>query len=152
MNPHHKNVILSIIRNSDFSKKTYLELGVATGKTFEAIVPHVKRGIGVDVRDLRSKKIGEFYKMTTDNFFIKFKDKVDVVFIDADHKYESVIKDFKNSLKILNTGGIIFLHDTDPISKKFLAPRLCNDAYKIVKYINKTHPALDVLTLPITAG
>ena len=88
--------------------------------------------------------------MSTDDFFKNFKDMVDIVFIDADHNYKSVVKDFENSLKILNKLGIIFLHDTDPITKKYTDPGYCGDSYKIIEYILNKHSELNIITLPVT--
>lgn len=144
----HKYVIEHIARYTNC--KTYLELGIYDGDTFSTVLPVVQRGICVDVKDLRKKKVGEFYQMTTDEFFKQFNDNVDIVFIDADHCFDSVVKDFENSLKILNKYGIIFLHDTDPMEKKYLEPGYCNDCYKIVDYINEKHPELNIITLPLT--
>ena len=75
---------------------------------------------------------------------------VDIIFIDADHNYTSVVKDFENSLKILNKLGIIFLHDTDPMIKKYVDPGYCGDSYKIIDYITNNHPELNIITLPVT--
>ena len=145
---YHKYVIESIVRFTNC--KTYLELGLYDGETFSMIVPIVNRAIGVDIKDIRTQKTGEFYLMNTDDFFKGFKDKIDIVFIDADHSFDSVKKDFENSLKILNKYGIIFLHDTDPMTKEYLQPGFCNDCHKIVDYITNNHPELNITTLPLT--
>ena len=49
--------------------------------------------------------------MTSDEYFSKFKDKFDIIFIDGLHHYEQVKKDIFNSLEILNSNGIILMHD-----------------------------------------
>lgn len=145
----HHELILSILKLTGC--ETYLELGVCKGTTFIRAINIVKRAIGVDIEDQRIYKSGgEFYKCSTDIFFEIFKDNVDVVFIDADHKYESVRKDFENSLKILNKHGIIIFHDTDPVTEDLLSPTRCGDGYKIVDYIYENHKELDIITLPIT--
>jgi len=38
----------------------------------------------------------------------------DVIFIDGLHYYKQVLKDIKNSLKILNKDGFILVHDCLP--------------------------------------
>jgi predicted O-methyltransferase YrrM len=56
----------------------------------------------------------KFHNMTTDNFFEQEKNRgvvYDIVFIDADHSYEGVRKDFANAQKHLNDGGLIVFHD-----------------------------------------
>ena len=47
------------------------------------------------------------------NFFIKQDIKIDYLHIDAGHSYEDVKKDFELYTKILNSNGLITIHDTD---------------------------------------
>lgn len=58
-----------------------------------------------------------FIKETSENayhnFFVLQDIKIDVLFIDGDHSYEGVKKDFELYSKILSPRGIIILHDTD---------------------------------------
>jgi hypothetical protein len=58
-----------------------------------------------------------FIKETSENayynFFIRQDIKIDLLFIDGDHSYEGVKKDFELYSKILNDNGIIIIHDTD---------------------------------------
>tara|TARA_X000000950_G_C13810566_1_gene617432 strand:+ start:639 stop:1334 length:696 start_codon:yes stop_codon:yes gene_type:complete len=51
------------------------------------------------------------YKQTSDDFFIINKKQFDVIYIDGYHKGSQVLKDFKNSWKVLKTGGIIIFDD-----------------------------------------
>lgn len=55
----------------------------------------------------------QFYKSSTDDYFKQLSATVrfDVIFIDADHSYEGVKKDFGNALKHINKGGLIIFHD-----------------------------------------
>ena len=39
--------------------------------------------------------------------------KVDMVFIDGDHRYETVVKDIKKAFELLRPGGLICGHDYD---------------------------------------
>lgn len=130
---------------------TYLEIGVLHGETLNEICNFVPRVIGVDIkkRDTVFSKC-EFYEMTSDKFFDQFKDKADVIFIDGDHRFEQLVKDFENSLQILNPGGTIIIHDTDPCEKERLAPTSCADSYKIIKHIHKNYPGLDIVTFPVS--
>lgn len=58
-----------------------------------------------------------FIKSTSEeayyNFFVKQDIKIDVLFIDGDHSYEGVKKDFELYSKLLSENGVILLHDTD---------------------------------------
>ena len=47
-------------------------------------------------------------------FFLDNKNKFDLIFIDGLHHYKQVKKDITNSLKILNKGGVILMHDCMP--------------------------------------
>ena len=57
---------------------------------------------------------GGTIRMTSDQFFLNNKEFFDCVFIDGLHEYHQVRKDILNSLKFLNEGGIILLHDCLP--------------------------------------
>jgi hypothetical protein len=144
----HQELILSILELTGC--ETFLELGVQSGMCLINATRIVKRAIGVDIKDIREQKVGEFYECTTDEFFKNFTDNVDIVFIDADHHFESARKDFENSLKLLNKNGIIIIHDTDPMSKDLLCQTRCGDSYKIINYIYNNHKELDIITLPLT--
>jgi predicted O-methyltransferase YrrM len=37
--------------------------------------------------------------------------KIDMVFIDGDHRYETVVKDIKKAYELLKSGGLICGHD-----------------------------------------
>jgi hypothetical protein len=127
----------------------YLELGVLQGLNIREVKRFCNRCIGVDVNDALLFRDFEFYKSTTDDFFQNFIEKVDIVFIDADHRFEQVKRDFENSLKCLNEHGIIFLHDTDPYEEKYIDPYYCGDSYKMHEWLDETHPELDHITLPV---
>ena len=94
--------------------------------------------------------MGEFHQTTTQNFLNNFNEIVYVIFIDADHSLEAVKLDFKASLKNLNEFGIIILHDTDPISEKYIAREHCEDSYKIIDWLKTEYPDMDVFTFPIS--
>lgn len=47
------------------------------------------------------------------NFFVLQDIKIDILFIDGDHSYEGVKKDFDLYSNIMSDNGIIILHDTD---------------------------------------
>jgi len=46
-------------------------------------------------------------------YFIKRDMKIDMLWIDADHSYEGIKKDFDLYSKIMSENGIIMIHDTD---------------------------------------
>ena len=146
---HHSDLIVQLVKSVNC--RTYLELGIYDGSTLARVGQTVPRVIGVDIKDLRiNKNIGEFHLSTTQDFLQNFNDMVDVIFIDADHSFESVKEDFESALKLLNEFGIIILHDTDPISEKYLDKGYCGDSYKMLDWLEVNHPEMSVITLPIS--
>lgn len=128
--------------------QSYLEIGVQFGFTFKEVAKLVKRAIGVDIKNRLSYPC-EFYEMTSNEFFKNFHDKIDVIFIDGDHRFEQARKDFESSLKILNNGGTIILHDTDPKSIGRLVSTSCAGSYKLIDYTHRKYPELDIMTFPV---
>jgi len=139
-----------------YKPEVYIELGLYSGQTFAKVqstgIP--KKCIGVDINPPNIP--GIIVKGTTDVFFndltslyISANENVDMIFIDADHSFKSAKKDFDNSLKILNEGGVILLHDTDPEDNKLFDPGYCGDSYKMVNYIEQERPDLNIITLPV---
>jgi len=141
----HPQIVLSLVKLLNVS--SYLELGLYVGETFELVCSVIRDCVGVDVVDRRrNKSIGTFYNTTTDKFFETNNRTFDLIFIDADHRYESVLRDLKNALKILNQNGTIILHDTDPENISYYNPGFCGDSYKVINELDKM--GLDSITIP----
>jgi len=128
---------------------SFLELGATKGSVSNNLADIFNLVESVDIvpEATTSTKI-KFYNMTTDEYFKQNTNTFDSIFIDADHEYNQVLKDFRNSLNILNSGGIIFLHDTDPVEESFTRPNLCGDSWKVIDIIEEEYD-LDLITLPI---
>ncbi len=88
--------------------KSYLEIGVQTGKTFEAIDVVDKIGVDPDPYSLATLHI------TSDMFFQLNQRQYDVIFVDGLHHAEACYKDIRNALVCLNEGGIILVDDLVP--------------------------------------
>lgn len=115
------------------SKVNYFEIGVQTGLCFfkikadnkVAIDPNfiikIKKRIEAYIRN-PSNFNNRFFELTSDDFFeqqsnfIKSIGGIDVIFIDGLHLYEQVVTDIENSLKYLNEGGVILVHDCNPLT------------------------------------
>ena len=94
-----------------FENCKYLEIGVCDNNVFNSIPLKMIDKFGVDPVK------GGNYKMTSNSFFKEYNDlKFDVIFIDGLHEYKQCQTDFLNSVKSLNKGGVIFLHDLLPRS------------------------------------
>lgn len=139
---------------SIYKPNTYVELGLYEGETFKFVIPYSKKLYGIDLKSnthleaLKNHSNVEIHYTTTDNFFETFHKGIDMAFIDADHCFESALKDFENILKRLNPGGIIILHDTDPDSDSLINPLRCGDSYRIVELLEKRND-VNILTIPI---
>ena len=87
----------------------YLEIGCNKNVLFNSIAVETK--IGVD------PLIGGTHRMTSDEFFKKYNHlKFNVIFVDGLHEYEQCQRDCLNSIKFLESGGIILFHDFLPRS------------------------------------
>lgn len=139
----------------------FLEYGLSDCTTTSKTAPHCKRYIGVDIAHHSKMDLIpnlEFHQKTTREFKVDFLDKnpelkIDIAFIDADHKFESAWEDFEDLWSYITDNGIIFLHDTYPTDPIFLSPHLCNDCYKTPYSIKaKYSDQCEILTLPFSPG
>ncbi len=89
-----------------FKNCKYLEIGTDLNLCFNCI-PVIDK-IGVD------PKRGGTIRKTSDDFFTDNKDLFDVIFVDGLHTFEQCRKDVINSIKFLNVGGYLFIHDLIP--------------------------------------
>ena len=117
------------------SDQKYLEIGVEYGQTFlqTHFKPENKTGVDPDPKfDIKGKGF-KFSKATSDAFFktlvdrfqdlkkdLKKKDlkneKYDVIFIDGMHQSEYFLRDFNNSIKVLEKDGFLFIDDILPLT------------------------------------
>lgn len=89
--------------------KSYLEIGVDEEDTWRHVKCDLKHGV--------DPKRGGTHRMTSDEFFRRFYDCYDLIFIDGLHEAGQVKKDIANALVHLNTGGTIVMHDCNPRNK-----------------------------------
>ena len=98
------DIVQNIIKKKNFKK--YLEIGCFDDELFNYI--KCEKKVGVDPVS------GGTIRKTSDEFFSDNNDYFDCIFIDGLHEYKQVRKDILNSLKFLNQGGLILLHDCLP--------------------------------------
>jgi len=123
--------------------KSYLELGVKDGYTFNAIAPLVDKAYAVDFNQRKSVTINnnvEFFEMSTTNFYENFKtrnEKIDFIFVDADHKKEPF-------------SGLIFIHDTYPIKEELMCQGYCHTAWEAIQITKPDIKAMhmELITIP----
>ena len=67
------------------------------------------------IKNIKNSKVG-FYAYplfaTSQQAFTMVKQKVSLVFIDGDHRYEGVLSDYKNWKKKMPFGGVMAFHDS----------------------------------------
>ncbi len=124
----------SIIINNllGIEDKTYLELGVDDGGNFIQIKSKIKESVDVNGNAT--------YTGTTDEYFksISIDKKFDIIFIDANHDWNFVERDFNNSIKHCNEW--ILMHDMIPPGRKYTKSYKCSDSYKVLYHLlTKTH-------------
>ncbi len=78
------------------------------------------------------------YAGSSDEFFKQIKlTPIALGFIDGDHLYEQVKKDFWNLIPYIVDDGVIFLHDTYPANENDLSENRCGTVYKLRQEIEK---------------
>jgi len=128
------DIINSLI--AKYGYKSYLEIGVNVGDSIRNVNAQIK--VGVDP----VKQCEEVtHEMPSDEFFASNKAKFDIVFIDGLHTREQSFKDFQNSLEVLNSSGVIVMHDCSPHSEYLQTiPPTCSewtgDTWKSIVDIN----------------
>lgn len=144
---HHSDFIANFI--TAVQAKSYLELGLYHGETITKVANNNPQCLctGVDMNPLTFLPVFRFYQSTSDDFWKQNQDTYDVIFIDADHSYESVLRDLNKALGCLNAHGLILLHDTNPNSVHLIDPGYCGDCFRLNTRFNDLN--LDFVTLPI---
>lgn len=140
-----------------FKPDTYCEIGIRRGYVYNTVAPHVKRAVAVDIAPFRGiyKKTGAMhFNMSCMDFvqeWSKQEDtRIDLLFIDANHRCEHVIADFGAlQLFVPEHTGLILLHDTYPVNEALLADGYCSNAWEAAKRIREQlGHAMEIVTLP----
>jgi len=109
---HNRHQVLNILANRR-TYRSYLEIGVAGKKTFEAVQIENKECID-PIPSFEATHV-----MTSDDFFAGpgHSKSWDLIFIDGLHHADQVRRDIDNSLARLNNGGAIVVHDCLPLNE-----------------------------------
>lgn len=104
--PYNRIAIVNLLLSNQVEGR-YLEIGCFWNALFDAVMARHKTGVD-PVR-------GGTHRMPSDDYFRRHPgERFHVVFIDGLHTYEQVRRDVVNSLKALEPGGWIALHDLHP--------------------------------------
>ena len=106
---------------------SYLELGVNDNRNFNAIKSDNKFSVDMNGNAM--------YTGTTDEYFSSLPEEMqfDIIFIDANHDYDYVLRDFNNSID--HATKWILLHDMIPPSRKYTQSSRCSDSFKLLHYM-----------------
>lgn len=89
---------------------------------------------------------GMAYHGFSDDFFQNITlPPIALAFIDGEHHYEYVKRDFENIFSKLVTDGYIFLHDTHPDNEDLVLGDYCADSYKMRQELEHD-PRVDCFT------
>ena len=154
--------------------KSYLEIGVSTGKTFREVRVKTRHAVDpwfrFDTRELADRHT-HFYEMTSDEYFTRHitHRAYDLVFIDGLHTYEQTFRDFCAVLPYTHARTVILIDDTlprDPYSALPDAQAAAEqsaanghslqgwhgDVYKLVFAIHDFFPTLSYATIDRAKG
>jgi hypothetical protein len=88
----------------------------------------------------------------SDNFFEEVPPaQLAVAFIDGDHLYEQVRKDFFNVVPRMHPEGYIFLHDTYPPDASWTGETSCGTVYQLRREIESMRDQFECFTFPRSA-
>ena len=111
-------IINYLIEKNKF--KSYLEIGTQLDNCLKEINCRFKVGVDPDGEHHKPYNSDQFYRMTSDNYFIKNKFELgqsfDIIFIDGLHEKVQILRDIESALLILNEGGFILVHDCNPLT------------------------------------
>lgn len=144
--PKRYEILNKIIKIKNYNN--YLEIGCFQDENFNKI--KITNKVGVDPVS------GGTIRDTSDNFFLNNKNIFDIIFIDGLHVYEQVRKDIQNSLKFINSNGVILLHDCVPLRiRDQMIPRSHEhwngDVWKAITEV-RTFKNLDTYTILADQG
>jgi hypothetical protein len=151
--PKTRTDVINLLRaKRDY--QSYLQVGQGgREENFDAIGCKIKIGVDPD------RKWNAAFQMTSDEFFAQNKQTFDLIFIEGVHDADQVARDIANSLKNLNKGGSIVLHDFNPTTvEQQTVPRLPNqgdwkgDVWKAWVKLRATHDDLKMVTINVDGG
>jgi cephalosporin hydroxylase len=141
-----------------FQPVVYLEVGVLNGDTINTLVPLARefggRLLGIDLqRQERVHSCVEFFQRDSSLIGPEWSIPLDMVFIDADHSKDAVLRDFNDFFKWLNPGCLMLMHDTYPPSEKSAQPGLCGTAWQAAWELRqRKSDEYEILTFPTYYG
>ena len=165
------DIINLLIKKHNY--KSYLEIGVRNPKEcLDKINCELKHGVDPGVESkyewsiyskINPSELITNFNVTSDEFFEKNTMKYDIIFIDGLHLDYQVEMDIINSLKFLNEGGSIILHDCNPpdihhareIFSDLSTPAggaWCGTVWKSIVYCRENIPNIEISVVDTDYG
>jgi len=147
--------------HAQLKPRTYLEIGVASGKTIALADPQT-RAVGVDPEPKIQRSLGRnvrIIKATSDEFFAYHdvtalfgQSRVELAFIDGMHHFEFVLRDFVAIERLADPRSTIMLHDCYPRDRR-TSERVrstvfwSGDCWRLILVLKKYRPDLEINTI-----
>lgn len=117
--------------------KTYLEIGTQNSENGVRINCEYKVGVDPNPTQRQDKDFNAFYQVTSDQFFQSNIETFDIIFIDGDHSHLQSRKDVLNAMKVLNDGGYIVMHDSNPHCEEYCQLIWNGEVYRTIKDLHE---------------
>jgi hypothetical protein len=143
--------------------RTYLEIGMHTGKSLELAGPETAV-IGIDpVPSIRTRinHTAQLFFETSDDFFANHDvpallggQSVDLAFIDGMHLFEYALRDFRNVERACHRDSVILVHDCFPLDaasqqRTRSSAVWTGDTWKLVPCLRELRPDLEITTVAV---
>ena len=140
--------------------KIYVEIGIYEASTLNAVAKHCEKVIGVDINPAAGKfikaKNAEFLNGTVANLIELcelMKIKIDLTFIDADHRSQAAMADFHGIQPFLSKNALVLFHDTWPKTAEYASDDRCSDSYRVPALLGaSTNKEWTSITIPVFPG
>ncbi len=154
----HEDFIVHLA--SIIQPQIYVELGLYQCAVFNRIIPFAQQLIGIDIEPSAGKYMHKspkthFLNTCTQDYVKQLQDEsiaIDMLFIDADHSAEAVLRDFQGFFPFISPHGLILLHDTHPENELQMQPGYSGTAYMAVEELMKQNAEYEMITIPVPPG
>ena len=106
-----------LLSDEPWHKECFQEQAGPTNLTRKQVVSDMIKSNGLD-------NIVQLVEDFSENYIKAFDQPIDLLFIDADHSYEGVSRDYKNWAPLVKSGGFIAFHDYHKEGGAHEGPRL----------------------------
>ena len=132
-----------IINNlNNIEQCSYLELGIRDNINFDIIKCKDKFSVDTNGKAMFTDTTDQYFKNLSLKLYLKLLSNpnsqgvsFDIIYIDSNHDFDYVMRDFNNSVDYANKW--IIIHDMIPPEERFAESSLCSDSYKLLYHMLK---------------